>query len=127
MRIPMMINPWMDHFHLNGANCPPFSASSATSRSPPEIVDPRCAGVGSAILVSQSCRHSDQILKAGPQGLGGHIRLFHHQAGGLQQGLIDEATYKYMTNGLISLNDMTPPVPPMSKFVDASYVQRAWR
>jgi hypothetical protein len=55
------------------------------------------------------------------------MQLFHHQAGGLQQGLIDEATYKNMTNGLISLNDMTPPVPPMSKLVDASYVQRAWR
>jgi NitT/TauT family transport system substrate-binding protein len=44
-----------------------------------------------------------------------------------KDGLIDEATYKNMTNGLIGLNDMTPPVPPMSKFIDPSYVQEAWK
>jgi hypothetical protein len=42
-------------------------------------------------------------------------------------GLIDEATYKNMTDGLISLDDMKPPVPPISKFIDASYVQEAWK
>jgi NitT/TauT family transport system substrate-binding protein len=42
-------------------------------------------------------------------------------------GLIDEATYKNMTDGLISLDDMKPPVPPMSKFIDASFVQEAWK
>jgi NitT/TauT family transport system substrate-binding protein len=40
-------------------------------------------------------------------------------------GLISEATYKKMTDGLISLEDMKPPVPPMSKFFDASFVQEA--
>jgi hypothetical protein len=38
-----------------------------------------------------------------------------------------KATYKNMTNGPISLNDMTPALPPISKFVDASYVQEAWK
>jgi NitT/TauT family transport system substrate-binding protein len=42
-------------------------------------------------------------------------------------GLISEATYKKMTDGLISLEDMKPPVPPMSKFFDASFVQEAWK
>jgi len=42
-------------------------------------------------------------------------------------GLIDEATYKNMTDGLISLDDMKPPVPPMAKFIDASFVQEAWK
>ena len=42
-------------------------------------------------------------------------------------GLIDEATYKNMTDGLISLDDMKPPVPPMSKFIDASFVHEAWK
>jgi hypothetical protein len=38
-----------------------------------------------------------------------------------------KATYKNMTDGPISVNDMTPPLPPISKFVDASYVQEAWK
>ena len=42
-------------------------------------------------------------------------------------GLISEATYKKMTDGLISLEDMKPPVPPMSKFFDPSFVQEAWK
>ena len=42
-------------------------------------------------------------------------------------GMIDEATYKNMTDGLISLDDMKPPVPPMSKFIDASFVHEAWK
>lgn len=42
-------------------------------------------------------------------------------------GLISEATYKKMMDGLISLDDMKAPVPPMSKFVDPSFVQEAWK
>jgi NitT/TauT family transport system substrate-binding protein len=42
-------------------------------------------------------------------------------------GLIGDTTYKKMTEGLISLDDMKPPVPPMSKFFDPSFVQEAWR
>ena len=42
-------------------------------------------------------------------------------------GLISQATYKKMTDGLISLEDMKPPVPPMSKFFDPSFVQEAWK
>ena len=42
-------------------------------------------------------------------------------------GLIDEATYKNMIDGLISLDDMKLPVPPISKFIDASYVHEAWK
>jgi hypothetical protein len=42
-------------------------------------------------------------------------------------GLIGDTTYKKMTEGLISLDDMKPPVPPMSKFFDASFVQEAWK
>jgi NitT/TauT family transport system substrate-binding protein len=44
-----------------------------------------------------------------------------------EDGLIDATTYKNMTDGLISLDDMKPPVPPMSKFIDASFVQEAWK
>jgi hypothetical protein len=32
-----------------------------------------------------------------------------------------------MTDGLISLDDMKSPVPPMSKFIDASLVHEAWK
>jgi NitT/TauT family transport system substrate-binding protein len=42
-------------------------------------------------------------------------------------GLISEATFKKMTDGLISLEDMKPPAPPMSKFFDPSFVQEAWK
>jgi NitT/TauT family transport system substrate-binding protein len=42
-------------------------------------------------------------------------------------GLIDEKTYKNMIDGLISLDDMKPPVPPMSKFIDSSFVREAWK
>jgi ABC-type nitrate/sulfonate/bicarbonate transport system substrate-binding protein len=44
-----------------------------------------------------------------------------------QDGLISEQIYKNMTDGLISLEDMKPPVPPMGKFIDASFVQEAWK
>jgi NitT/TauT family transport system substrate-binding protein len=44
-----------------------------------------------------------------------------------QDGLIDEKTYKNMTDGLISLDDLKPPVPPMDKFIDASFVKEAWK
>lgn len=42
-------------------------------------------------------------------------------------GLTSEATYKKMTDGLISLEDMKAPVPPMSKFFDPTFVQEAWK
>jgi ABC-type nitrate/sulfonate/bicarbonate transport system substrate-binding protein len=42
-------------------------------------------------------------------------------------GLINETTYKNMTDGLISLEDMKEPVPPISKFIDSSFVQEAWK
>ncbi len=41
--------------------------------------------------------------------------------------LINGTRYKNMTDGLISLDDMKSPVPPMSKFIDASFVHEAWR
>jgi NitT/TauT family transport system substrate-binding protein len=44
-----------------------------------------------------------------------------------QDGLISEQAYKNMTDGLISLEDMKPPVPPMEKFIDPSFVQEAWK
>lgn len=44
-----------------------------------------------------------------------------------RDGLISEATYKSMTDGLIGLGDMKPPVPPISKFFDASFVNEAWK
>lgn len=44
-----------------------------------------------------------------------------------EDGLIDATTYKNMTDGLVSLDDMKPPVPPMSKFIDTSFVQEAWK
>lgn len=44
-----------------------------------------------------------------------------------QDGLISEQVYKNMTDGLISLEDLKPPVPPMGKFIDASFVQEAWK
>ena len=42
-------------------------------------------------------------------------------------GLISEAAYKKMTDGLISLEDLKPPVPSMSKFFEPSFVQEAWK
>jgi hypothetical protein len=44
-----------------------------------------------------------------------------------QDGLISEDTYKQMTNGLVSLDDMKAPVPPMAKFIDSSFVNEAWK
>ena len=32
-----------------------------------------------------------------------------------------------MTDGLITLEDMKPPVPPMDKFIDSSLVKEAWK
>ena len=42
-------------------------------------------------------------------------------------GLISDAAYQKMFDGLVSLGDMTPPAPPASKFVDTSFVEEAWR
>jgi len=43
-----------------------------------------------------------------------------------QDGIISDAAYKKMTDGLIGLEDMKAPAPPMSKFVDFSFVKEAW-
>jgi hypothetical protein len=43
-----------------------------------------------------------------------------------QNGVIDEATYSKMTEGLINLGDLAAPLPPMSKFIDPSFVKEAW-
>jgi hypothetical protein len=32
-----------------------------------------------------------------------------------------------MTDGLISIDDLKAPVPPMSKFIDSSFVQETWK
>ena len=42
-------------------------------------------------------------------------------------GLISDATYQKMAEGLISIDGLKPPVPPMSKFFDPSFVQQAWK
>lgn len=42
-------------------------------------------------------------------------------------GLISDAAYKNMIEGLIRLDDMKPPVPEMSKFIDSSFVKEAWK
>jgi len=41
-------------------------------------------------------------------------------------GLFSPAAYKQMTDALIDFEDIAPPVPPMSKFIDESYVRTAW-
>jgi ABC-type nitrate/sulfonate/bicarbonate transport system substrate-binding protein len=42
-------------------------------------------------------------------------------------GLIGDAAYKKMMDGLVSLGDIKPPLPPISKFVDTSFVKEAWK
>jgi NitT/TauT family transport system substrate-binding protein len=42
-------------------------------------------------------------------------------------GVISDASYKKMSDGLVGLGDLTRPVPPMSKFFDPSFVQAAWK
>ena len=42
-------------------------------------------------------------------------------------GLISDAAYQKMMDGLIGLGDMKAPVPPSSKFVDTSFVKEAWK
>jgi NitT/TauT family transport system substrate-binding protein len=42
-------------------------------------------------------------------------------------GLISDAAYQKMMDGLIGLGDMKAPVPPISKFVDTSFVKEAWK
>lgn len=44
-----------------------------------------------------------------------------------QDGLISEDIYKQMTDGLISLDDMKAPAPPITKFIDPSFVNEAWK
>jgi NitT/TauT family transport system substrate-binding protein len=42
-------------------------------------------------------------------------------------GLISDAAYQKMMDGLIGLGDMKAPIPPISKFVDTSFVKEAWK
>jgi NitT/TauT family transport system substrate-binding protein len=42
-------------------------------------------------------------------------------------GLISDVAYKKMTDGLISLEDLASPAPPIGKFVDTSFVTEAWK
>ena len=42
-------------------------------------------------------------------------------------GLISDAAYRNMMNGLISLGDMKAPIPPSSKFINSSFVKEAWK
>jgi hypothetical protein len=42
-------------------------------------------------------------------------------------GRLSEASYKRMTDALVSWGDLTQPVPPMSKFFDSSFVDAAWK
>lgn len=42
-------------------------------------------------------------------------------------GLISEATYKKMSDALVAWGDLQQPIPPLSKFFDASFVNAAWK
>jgi hypothetical protein len=42
-------------------------------------------------------------------------------------GKLRPASYKRMTDALITWGDLKQPVPPMSKFFDFSFVDTAWK
>jgi hypothetical protein len=42
-----------------------------------------------------------------------------------RDGLLSETAYQKMTEGLIELGDLAPPVPPAAKFFDDSFVKEA--
>ena len=42
-------------------------------------------------------------------------------------GRLSEASYKRMTDALVSWGDLSQPVPPMSKFFDSSFVEEVWK
>jgi NitT/TauT family transport system substrate-binding protein len=42
-----------------------------------------------------------------------------------RDGLLSEKAYQKMTEGLIELGDLAPPVPPAAKFFDDSFVKEA--
>jgi NitT/TauT family transport system substrate-binding protein len=42
-------------------------------------------------------------------------------------GLISDQGYRQMTDALVEFGDLSKPVPPMSAFVDASYVKEGWK
>jgi ABC-type nitrate/sulfonate/bicarbonate transport system substrate-binding protein len=42
-----------------------------------------------------------------------------------RDGLLSGTAYRKMTEGLIELGDLSPPVPPASKFFDDSFVRQA--
>lgn len=44
-----------------------------------------------------------------------------------RNGLISDSGYRQMTDALVEFGDLSKPVPPMSDFVDASYVKEAWK
>jgi NitT/TauT family transport system substrate-binding protein len=43
-----------------------------------------------------------------------------------KDGVVSETIYKRMSDGLVSLGDLSEPVPQMEKFFDTSYVRAAW-
>src|SRR5580692_10724874 len=42
-------------------------------------------------------------------------------------GKLSEASYKRMTDALVTWGDLKQPAPPMSKFFDSSFVDEAWK
>lgn len=42
-------------------------------------------------------------------------------------GLVSDKGYQQMADALVEFGDLKKPVPPMSNFVDASYVKEAWK
>ena len=42
-----------------------------------------------------------------------------------KDGLVSPTVYKKMSDGLVSLGDLSEPVPPMERFFDTSYVRAA--
>jgi NitT/TauT family transport system substrate-binding protein len=40
-------------------------------------------------------------------------------------GLLSDVAYRRMTEGMIELGDLSPPVPPAAKFFDASFIKEA--
>lgn len=43
-----------------------------------------------------------------------------------KDGLVSEAVFKKMSDGLVSLGDLSEPVPPIDRFFDTSFVRESW-
>ncbi|MBX9738585.1 MAG: ABC transporter substrate-binding protein [Beijerinckiaceae bacterium] len=43
-----------------------------------------------------------------------------------RDGLVSQAVYKKMSDGLVSLGDLSEPVPAIDKFFDTSFVRESW-